>query len=236
MSDRPSFEPLGPGNYGTWAAKMKFYLITKGLWNAIVPGNLAGEMDQKALAKIGLHVSEHYLPTVTACNTAQEAWNRLAAMLASSSVPRALALLRELNELKKEPAETIVAYVNRARRIEQDLLGLQHALRPSELAMRLLAGLPHDYDMVVTVLESAPTLDLDVVITRLVETEAKLTRSLGAPRTMDTVALAVHVKPRGGKAPGNDTRSCWICDAKGHISRNCPQRAQGSRGGKHLAL
>lgn len=50
----PAVELLDVDNYGTWRSKMKFFLITKGLWTAVTGDSVDEEKDGKALAQIGL--------------------------------------------------------------------------------------------------------------------------------------------------------------------------------------
>ena len=76
-ADKPAIEPLDVANYATWRPKMKFLLITKGLWTAIEEASPDPNLDMRALATIGLWVKEHHLAMLERCSSAREAWLEL---------------------------------------------------------------------------------------------------------------------------------------------------------------
>lgn len=208
-------------------------LAAKDLWTAIEPGNAVAELDHKAQATIGLHVGDAFLPTIIQAPTAREAWFALQQMFQASSVARKLALMRELNDLQLVPSESMAAYVNRALQLQQDLAGVGHILPPSDVAARLLMGLPQAYHVLVTVLESTAgeqPLDLHVVTTRLMEAEARVTKN----DRESSLALAMYSKggkfrekkQESGAGGGEDKRRCWVCNHRGHISKDCPKRSE----------
>lgn len=223
-----AFEQLGAKNYAVWTYRMKLLLTKKQLWGAIDPGNLAQDRDAQALALIGMHVSDIYLPTVFECKTAKEAWTKLASMLQPTSTARKLALLRDLNELRKVNGESMVTYVNRAKQLMFDLIGVGQTIESNEMALRVLAGLPKQYDVLVTVLETSSDLSFDTVVSRLIDMEGKL----GELDRKDVEAYSARMnsarRPRqklnqwqnrsNGQA---DTRTCWNCGEKGHLRREC---------------
>ena len=51
-------------NYATWCVRMRFTLISKGLWKHVINDGEVTDTDgdQKALALIGLSVMDHHLP------------------------------------------------------------------------------------------------------------------------------------------------------------------------------
>lgn len=215
---------------------MKFLLVSKDMWPA-VSAAATGDANAKALAAIGLHVADEHLPTVVECTTAKEAWDKLEAMFKSQGTARMLQLLRELNMFQKKQAESITQYVNRARLLRQELAEVGHDIKPKELASRLLAGLPKDYNMLVTVLESNTQLELEPVIARLMETEAKI-KVESADETNATAYAAIKGRGHGARGSAGDraeTRTCYICEEKGHISKDCPQRRRNVRE-RNLAL
>ena len=65
-----TLEVLGPTNYGIWRHRMKFHLVSKGLWAAVTDDDAPADASAKALAQIGLYVQPHLLTTVGRCTTA----------------------------------------------------------------------------------------------------------------------------------------------------------------------
>jgi hypothetical protein len=230
--DEMEFEPLGPRNYCVWSYRMKLLLVKKQLWAAVDPGNLPTDRDAQALALIGMHVSDSYLPTIFECKTAKEAWTKLAAMLQPTSTTRRLALLRELNELRKENGEPMVTYVNRAKQLMTSLLGVGQTIDSKEMALRMLAGLPKQYDVLVTVLEASADLTFDTVVTRLIDMESKLVELDQKPAEAYAARL-VRSRNRQRQVDSNnneDNRTCWACGKRGHIKRHCPSANNGLGG------
>ena len=82
-------------NFATWRPKMKFLLITKGLWTPIAGNNTDAEKDAKALALIGLHVKDHHLPVLDRCTNAKSAWEQLESTFQAKSSARKLQLRKE---------------------------------------------------------------------------------------------------------------------------------------------
>ena len=90
-------DKLSDDNYATWKSKMMFMLIVNGCWTAVEPSVDASEtkperetrsssgkasadqseVSTKALAIIGLNVSDHLVPEVAAASSARELWLQL---------------------------------------------------------------------------------------------------------------------------------------------------------------
>ena len=107
MADTDKFlvEKLGVGNYATWSIKMKHLLIHKGLWTAVATGE--GASDEKALALIMLTVQDFHLSTLAECETAKEAWDKLASTYKAKSLARRTMLRKELTSLKMDANEPL---------------------------------------------------------------------------------------------------------------------------------
>ena len=98
--DRPVVERLDVDNYATWKTRMKFLLISKGLWSAISTEDADADTNMKALALIGLYVKEHHLPTLERFESAGAAWTHLEETYQAKSNARKLQLRKELTHLK----------------------------------------------------------------------------------------------------------------------------------------
>ncbi|GAB4823785.1 hypothetical protein N2152v2_010831 [Parachlorella kessleri] len=106
-SSVPAVELLDVDNYATWRSKMKFLLITKGLWAAVVGDSIDRDEDAKALALIGLHVKDLHLPVLERCTTAKGAWEQLEAVYQAKSNARKRQLRKELSQLRMGAAEPL---------------------------------------------------------------------------------------------------------------------------------
>lgn len=216
----PQFALLGVDNYATWAVRMRMFLVHKGLGHTIVQQEgfeVTAEDSVNALALIGLHVEDPHLHAISVCNTALEAWQMLEATYKGKSQARVLQLRRELTALKKGAAEPLTVYVARAQALAADLTAAGHAVQPTEVAYAVLAGLPHEYDMAVTVLETTgQELTVQSLLPRLLPIEQRV-RAAG---DQDSAALVARFGARGGQSSAREQR-CFRCGKPGHVAAEC---------------
>lgn len=151
---KPAVELLDVDNYATWRSKMKFLLITKGLWTAVGGASTDAEKDAKALALIGLLVKDHHLPVLERCATAKEAWEQLEATYQAKSNARKRQLRKELSQLRMGATEPLTKYVARAKEIQNQLRAAGYEVADQEVVWALLAGLSPTYETEATVLGS----------------------------------------------------------------------------------
>lgn len=233
--DRISVERLDVDNYATWSARMKWLLISKGLWEPVKNGAAEDDgVDQKALALIGLCVKDHHLPTLAAYTTAKEAWDALDAVYKAKSNARRLQLKRELNGLAKSPEEPLSKYVARAKNIRDQLAAAGHVVKDDEVAMSVLAGLPSEFDILATVLETSDeALDLDGLLAKLLTVEQR-TSTKKVTLVEDKAYLTTHNRghPAARRGAEGEQRECFHCGKKGHLQRDCRKKMRDDKAGR----
>lgn len=196
-----SIEPLDEHNYSVWHTRVKFLLVSKGLWTSLAPGAQGAapapaadatttmlaaaaaaaadynDKDLRALALIILHVKDHHLAALEHCSTAKEAWDLLEKTYKSKLHARRLQLRKDMNNLCKEPSEPLTKYLDRARTLWSELQAAGHDIKSTDVVLHVLNGLPKEYETIVTYLESQETeLELDQLLPRLLVVEQRLLR------------------------------------------------------------
>ena len=232
--DKVIVPKLGIDNYATWAPKMRFLLVTKGLWAAVETAG-TGEDSQKAFAQIGLHVEDYHLSTVTKCTSAKEAWEALQSVYESTSLAQVLMLKKELSTLAMRPKEPVTKYIARATSLQEQLTTAKVTTEERDIVLAVLAGLPKDYDMLVTVLEnSGTTLTLKDVMAKLLLAEQRNGINDNNGNSSETALLtnanafrrpgATGGRPSGNNNNRRETRECYYCHRQGHLSRDCRKK------------
>lgn len=229
--DRVPFELLDVDNYATWAKRMKYLLIMKGLWSAVTSDTVDADKNEKAMAAIGLRMKDHHLATLERCTTAKQVWMELAATFQAKSNARKRQLRKELSQLKMGTAEPLTKYVSRAKEIQNQLRAAGHEVSDQEVAWAVLAGLPPAFDTVVTVLESSTDADLKLedLLPKLMPVEQRMTQESSSHSSLlGETALAAKRKSgydgRPKRYEGHKQRLCFACGRPGHIAKNCPER------------
>jgi hypothetical protein len=220
VDSRLAVDKLGVDNYATWSIKMKYLLIHRGMWKPI-SGEGGAALDEKALALIMLSVRDYHLSALADCETAKEAWDKLAATHKAKSIARRTMLRKELTSLKMDEDELLAMYVARATSIQDLLIAAGYAVREDEIVLAVLAGLPKQYDMVITVLESSDgELHLDEVLPKLMNVEQR-----NPVREAGEKAFFAQGRTRN-EGSNRNSRECWYCGKTGHIRANCQKKAQ----------
>jgi hypothetical protein len=216
-----SIEKLDVDNYATWSVKMKALLVSKGLWALVTEDKPKDEgADQKALAFIILCVRNHNLPTVAECETAREAWDTLAKIYKAKSNAMKLQLKRELNALKKLAAEPLTMYAGRAKNLRDQLKAAGSDIKDEDVALSLLAGLPSEYETIVTILEASDgKLDLDEMLSKLLPVEQRV-----KPEETNAYFSNGQGARDDRHFTRNEARECYYCHKKGHLKKDCRKK------------
>lgn len=215
--DHWGFKKLTETNYHVWAPKMKSLMVTKQCWTIdMKEEDVTEEMNQKALAYIMLGVEDSMLPILKMISSAKEAWEILGRLYAGKGNARQMDLRRQLATLLKTRSETMTAYFNRAIGIRDDLKSTDAVISDLEVLWQVLVGLREEseYNTIVKIITNKiEELDLITVMEMMIAEEKTI------KKTPTESAFIGGI--RRGNGESSEVR-CHVCDATGHLARNCP--------------
>jgi hypothetical protein len=109
-----------------------------------------------------------------ACENGRQAWEKLSSVFQAKNNARKLTLRKQPSALKKDTGEPVTKYVSWARELWADLANVGHKMEETEF---VLAGLPGDFEVVTTLLEtSSAELSLDDVLPKLLTVEQRVVK------------------------------------------------------------
>lgn len=239
-------------NYKDWSLEVRSYLMAKGLWSVIVDKASASAKDnEKVLGIIGLSLcaalratycdSEEYEDDKSEEIFASELWAALKQRFTGSIAARRSDLRRDYNGLSQERSESIAVYLNRARTMRLELLGVldkeeKVVYTEQHMVEIVIAGLAPAFKSAQAQLRldrakvKAVALTMAELETFLLQAEADMLKA----DEVQPAALLVRTgrgrnggqQGRGGKGP-----RCFECDEYGHFARQCPNRkGRGQKG------
>ena len=177
-------------------------------------------------------------PTVASCENAKAAWDALQCIYKGRSAARQLQLKRELSNLKKDANEPLSKYFARARGLYAQLKAAGDSIQEADIVNPILAGLPSDYDTIITVIvtisgEQQPSLD--EVLTMLLPVEQSIYNK--AERTTKAFLTSARRPYHNGRRPSaipvvppRPSMDCWYCGRKGHQEKDCRKKMSDQQG------
>ncbi|GAB2278046.1 hypothetical protein Dimus_039265 [Dionaea muscipula] len=203
---------LSTGNYLVWKMQVTPVLRCHGLLGLVdgtttksaadaAAADLAAwlRLDQMVLAWIASSLSEDVLLQIIHCTSARDIWITLDTLYGMVSRSRVQSVKRELHALAKG-ALSAAAYIHQARALSRTLTLVGDPVSDTDLFFLILAGLPSEYDSVVTAIQLAnPLPSLDTVTATIVDFEQRLRRHTTA--TMSSIALIATVHSQESNAP-----------------------------------
>jgi len=240
------FEQLDD-NYKAWAAYQRAQLKKEKLWAAVVTDRPASSSDDKnsdpvvdawdamneaALATIQMSVKLVHLNTVTSVDTAKEAWDALKVMFEARDNAQMLRLMDELSSLKNGGDDIIIKFASRAKMLRDELAMLGNPVDDNTLALRVLAGLLAEYEVLRTVLENKDAkLVMSDVTAQLLQVEQR-SISVGAFKPSGSVKSQAFAAAALKKPFDQNSVVCFYCNKKGHMQRDCHKRNADEAKGK----
>ncbi|KAJ4707148.1 Retrovirus-related Pol polyprotein from transposon TNT 1-94 [Melia azedarach] len=166
-------------NYQIWVVKMKSYLKSIGLWDAVETGRdppplranpTIAQMKQyeeellkkdKALTVLHSALADHVFTGIMALETAKEVWDQLKEQNEGSDRVKAVRLLtlkREFENLKMKEAETIKVYSSKVMELVNQMRLLGEVIEQHKIVEKMLISLPEKFEAKVSVIEESHDL------------------------------------------------------------------------------
>lgn len=217
-----SIEKLdGISNYINWKFAVQMILTSERLWKCVTGGDTDADRDSIALARICLTLKPHLYQHVRGCTTSKQAWEKLQACFENKGLYRRVLLLRQLHRVEYHQYATMSEYINTVMCIVQQLEDIGKKIDDAEVAEILLSGLPQEYDIIVSSLETAcltTSLESEVVRMRLLQEDHRRKQE-----ATSTAYAANYNKKKSGSV------LCTYCRRQGHTAKRCYKRKREQR-------
>ncbi len=209
IESRVLIDKLDNQNWGIWRRKLKALFLSKRLAGVIDGTDEDKDNSSQVLGLIQLHLSDAYLSMADDVATGKALWDKLEATFTAQNNARRLLLRQELNSLRKAPTESISEYIARAKELATNLETVGHKPDPSDVTLSVLAGLPKEFSVLVTIVGTLKeTQTLDEITPALLQTEQQTRQE-------------EELLPMYGAAAG--VKGCYYCKKSGHLKANCPK-------------
>lgn len=194
--ERVQLELLNENNFQTWRIDMEAFLISKDCWEGVETLDIKDVEDaekvkltaqhatknRKAKALLILYLGPQYKVACHNLVGEKEVLVYLTGLFRAKNQVRIMELKRELAGFERQPKETLSAYVERAKLLQQDLKEIEHPLSEADLITHVLMGLGREYGQLVTTMNlmpagSYPTVDL--LLPMLMQHEQSVLHELG---------------------------------------------------------
>ena len=199
-----SIVPLNRSNYLTWKVQCTMALKKDGVWR-IVSGTEEASEDarelecynrrkDKALVTIVLSIDPSLLYLLRDPVDLVVVWTKLEEQFQEKSWVNQLNLRRKLHSMRPKNGESVQEHVKTMLETFNELSIVGNAITDEDRVIYLLAILPESFNMLVTSLETNPTVpEMEVVIERLMHEERKLKdRGLWSEPGSDGALVARH--------------------------------------------
>lgn len=200
----------GVDNYTNWKFIMRMALTLDGLWGCVEGTDTDTTRDQRALARICMCLQTSLFQYVRDAKTAKEAWNMLAKIFEDKGLYRRVLLSRQLHQTEFNKFSSMSEYIHGVMTLVQQLADIGKIIEDAEVAEILLSGLPVEYDVLVSNLETAcisKSLTSELVRTRLLQEEFRKVHS-----DLNNSAYVVKTKSKV---------ICHYCKKVGHMKSKC---------------
>ncbi|KAG6612000.1 RxLR effector candidate protein [Phytophthora cinnamomi] len=224
-------EPFDGSNYSLWSYKMKMYLMSKGLWDAVSgEAEVASAKEQQAHAAIVLNLNDSQLMHVVTSKTAKEAWDTLKTFHKTQDMANRL-WLKEKFSAFKFTASSVSNHVTELEKLVMDMKNAGCEPSEEDVCATMLRSLPSSYESLVQAFRmSVSDFKLADLVSKLIAEEV---RQKDSTRVEEATALLAgkgngkqqqKKNTRGGRKKGF-SGACFNCGKMGHYARDCRSRA-----------
>lgn len=201
-------------NYPAWKIKMKMYLMQNSCWGAITGDDQSREANDKALVSIGFEIHDDQVIYVQDAETAEEAWDNLAAVYDNPGTATKMYLQEQLMTAKLGHGNPVKAHIEHLRGVVSQLTDIGYKVSDDECKLALLRSLPSSFESIVVTLENLiDSLKIEDIHARLLREEARQKLQNGADKRSEGSLFKA----------GNGKKDivCYGGGKKGHIKGNC---------------
>lgn len=219
-----SIEKLqGLHNYLNWKFAIKMVLTLDGVWDCVLGTDLDATRDKRALARICLAMQPNLYQFVRDAKTSKEAWKRLSDTFEDKGLYRKVLLLRQLHKAEYNNFPDMSGYIEGVMSLVAQLGDIGKTIDDGEIAEILLSGLPEQFDVLVSGLETASIangLTSELVRTRLLQEDHRRNGN-----HTDGAALVTNKKKQSGSV-------CTYCKKTGHVEKRCFKKRRDEKAAK----
>ena len=170
-----------------------------------------------------MHVEDSQLSHVTSTSPA-EIWDQLKLVHRARGFATRISIKRKFFTARKKASEPMSAWISRIRGIANHLNEIGAKVDNEEIILALTMGLPDQYNNLIITLNSSTQLELDTVITRLLNEEIRQEAlpgdgSVSQSSSQREVVLVASTRDRSNKSH----ITCFGCGRKGHYRSECPR-------------
>lgn len=221
-------DKLNDSNFHSWKQKIQLLLSLRELDDFIHddPPSIDSDNyrdwcknDRKAMAHIGLSLSDHHLEHVRDVSTAKEMWLCILNIFERHTLLNKLAARRNFYTATMKEDENIMAFTNRIRQLASTLKSMGVEIDDKEMAMAVLNGLPERFNNLISALDALgnedSTFSLEFVKSRLLQEEQRIRMRENASNTKSEASALLANRRKTAY------HKCGHCGKEGHPSERC---------------
>jgi len=239
MSD-PKVSAFNGTNFVEWRRSMELLLKDRDLWTVVNEGKAAQaeelkiehkdesadlikirvkKLDERALAKIGLHLSGQYKSYIQKESSAQAAWKALIKQFEATSDIALGRCAKALANIKMKPGQDMDSYLSEARSLRAMFGDVDFEVPERTFCVLVINGLSEDYG---STLRSSLFMNIKTM-TFLSLCEQLQNAAINEPsQRSDSVFYAQPRKNFAARSKG--TMLCYCCGSPSHKAVRCPKR------------